>query len=360
MPSSDDLASLPRRVRHHATRLLRAALFARPSARSQALIEAGVLPRSLLAFVLRSGGWHQLAVSLVSIAVFLLNAAPIETQRRIIDIAVHRGSVATILTLVAMQCAIVVTFGLSKLLMNVYRAWLGECATWALRAMVEARLEGRDAEPGHPGGGTGLSMIFAEADDVGAFVGSSISAPVVEAGFLISVFAYLALLDIRMTLVSLVVLAPQFVFVPLMQRAINRRVARRTWTLRRFGDDVLAAGSSRHVGSEAELLQEVFALDMSVFKLKFTLNFLMNFTYSLGNILVLAIGGLLVVAGQAEIATVVTFLSALGRVVDPWNDVVDWARSLAMAVVKYDLILRGAEGQPAGDPGSGTRNPALD
>lgn len=316
-------------------------LFSTQSQQSQNLVEGEALPCSFVRFIFAVSGWHQLAVSAISVAVFLLDAAPIETQRRIIDAAVKGGTASTILTLIAAQCALIVAFGLSKLVMNVYRAWLGESATRALRVLVEERLARTDVPEDQPNSGTGLAMIFAEADDVGAFVGSSISEPIVEAGFLISVFAYLAALESRMALLSLAVLAPQFVFVPLMQRAINRRVARRTQTLRQFGNDMLAAVPFIGNGRNVERLDEVFALDMGVIKLKFSLNFLMNLTYSFGSILVLGIGSLLVIRGQAEIATVITFLSATGKVVDPWNDVVDWARNFSVAAVKYELIVRG-------------------
>ena len=251
-------------------------LFSTQSQQSQNLVEGEALPCSFVRFIFAASGWHQLAVSAISVAVFLLDAAPIETQRRIIDAAVKGGTASTILTLIAAQCALIVAFALSKLVMNVYRAWLGESAMRALRVLVEERLARTDVPEDHPNSGTGLAMIFAEADDVGAFVGSSISEPIVEAGFLISVFAYLAALESRMALLSLAVLAPQFVFVPLMQRAINRRVARRTQTLRQFGNDMLAAVPFIGNGRNVERLDEVFALDMGVIKLKFSLNFLMK------------------------------------------------------------------------------------
>lgn len=296
-----------------------------------------MLPSSFLRFVLWSGGWHQAVVCVISVGVFLLNAAPIETQRRIIDTAVHAGSLSTILTLVVLQLALILTFGLAKLVMNIYRAWLGECATRDLRLVVTHRLEHMDAEDSALTNGTGLAMILAEADDIGAFVGSSLSLPIVEIGFLASVFIYLAVLDLKMMFVSVLILTPQFVFVPLMQRAINRRVAQRTRILRRFGDEIL---SPSKVESSARRLDEVFTVNLGMFEIKFSLNFLMNLTYSLGNLLVLGIGCVLVVQGQTEIATVVTFLSATGRIVDPWNDVIDWARGLAMTTVKYGLITR--------------------
>ena len=73
------------------------------------------------------------------------------------------------------------------------------------------------------------------------------------------------------------------------------------------------------------------------------MNFFMNLANSIGNLVILGLGSVLVVRGQTEIATVITFLSATGKVVDPWNDVVDWARSLAVSLVKYDLIVKGYE-----------------
>ena len=303
------------------------------------------LPSAFLRFVLVSGGWHQAAVCALSVTVFLLNTAPIETQRRIIDTAVHAGSIRTILTLVALQLAIVVTYGLAKLAMNIYRAWIGECATRDLRLAVTRRLEslGED-EPGL-NNGTGLAMILAEADDIGAFVGSSLSLPIVEIGFLASVFIYLAFLDLRMMGASLLILAPQFVFVPLMQRAINRRVAQRTRLLRRFGDEMLSPSKAQ---SSAPRLDEVFTVDIGVFEIKFSLNFLMNLTHSLGSLLVLGIGCVLAVRGQTEIATVVTFLSATSRFIDPWNDVVDWARGFAMTTVKYGLVVQALDAPPDG------------
>lgn len=301
------------------------------------------LPPSFLRFVLLSGGWHQAAVCALSVAVFLLNTAPIETQRRIIDTAVHAGSIRAILTLVVLQIAIVLAYGLAKLAMNVYRAWLGECATRDLRFVVTQRLERMSEEGSDLTNGTGLAMILSEADDIGAFVGSSLSLPIVEIGFLASIFVYLAVLDLKMMFASLLILAPQFVFVPLMQRAINRGVAQRTRLLRRFGDEILSPSKAE---SSTRRLDEVFTVDVGVFEIKFSLNFLMNLTYSLGSLLVLAIGCVLVVQGQTEIATVVTFLSATSRIVDPWNDVVDWARGFVMTTVKYNLIVQALAASP--------------
>lgn len=56
------------------------------------------------------------------------------------------------------------------------------------------------------------------------------------------------------------------------------------------------------------------------------------------NLIVPGAGAVLVVHGQTEIATVVTLLSAIAKIIDPWNDMIDWALNFAAARVKYDLI----------------------
>lgn len=317
-------------------------MFSQPSSTSLNLSGSEPLPKSLFHFVFRISGWHQLWVSVISVAVFLLNAAPIEIQRRVIDTAVKGGAVRDILLLVTAQAVIILSFGLLKLLMNLYRAWIGESATRALRVAIDTRLATRSAKSRQDGNdAVGLSMIMAESDDVGAFVGSSISIPIVEIGFLISVFSYLLILEPRMALVSAAILAPQIVIVPLIQRAINPRVAGRIVLLRKIGSDILTVSKYGRDNQNDDDLNIVFYVSMGIFALKFSMNFLMNLSYSVGGILILGLGGVLVVRGQTEIATVITFLSATGRVVDPWNDVVDWARNLAVSVVKYDLIVNG-------------------
>ena len=53
-----------------------------------------------------------------------------------------------------------------------------------------------------------------------------------QGGILLSIFGYMAYLQPSMALVALGVFAPQLVFVPIMQSAINRRVAKRIAALR--------------------------------------------------------------------------------------------------------------------------------
>ena len=77
---------------------------------------------------------------------------------------------------------------------------------------------------------------------------------------------------------------------------------------------------------------------MGIYKLKFSMNFLMNFMRHLGVCGILALGGWLVINGRTEIGTVVAFLSGLSEINDPWGELVNWFRDMQAAKVKYYLI----------------------
>ena len=129
-------------------------------------------------------------------------------------------------------------------------------------------------------------MMLAEAEPVGAFVGAYLSEPLLQGGVLLSIFGYMAYLEPTMALVALMVFAPQLVFVPIMQAAINRRVAQRIAMLREVSGgmilDVADEGGSASKGMQQRRIEDVFWLDMGIFKLKFSMNFLMNLMLHVG------------------------------------------------------------------------------
>src|SRR5208337_3139860 len=114
--------------------------------------------------------------------------------------------------------------------LNVYRGWVGENATRDLRRRVLAYSRiARTVAPGPEARGVGAAMIIAEVEPIGGFVGSSVSEPLLQAGIMLSVLGYIVHLDWRMAAATLAIFAPQLVFVPLMQGAINRRAGARVW-----------------------------------------------------------------------------------------------------------------------------------
>ena len=183
-------------------------------------------------------------------------------------------------------------------------------------------------------------MIIAEVEPVGGFIGSSISEPLLQIGVLATVIAYIIHLDVWMGAAALALFMPQFVFVPLMQHAMNRRTGARVWLLRQIGAGVIAGGhdhEARHP-IEAARIDRVFRLNMHIFQLKFTMNFLMNLCSHLQIIAALLLGGSRVLQGDLEIGGVVAFISGIGRLSDPWGDLVNYFRDFSLTQVKFSLV----------------------
>ena len=85
-------------------------------------------------------------------------------------------------------------------------------------------------------------------------------------------------------------------------------------------------------------IERVFALNMGIYKIKYSMNMAMNLMYALAVAVALGVGGWLAVAGRIEVGTVVAVVSGLGKLNDPWGDLVNWAREWSVDSVKYRLF----------------------
>jgi len=296
------------------------------------------MPNTLFGFVRRVSAWDQLRVSLLAIVVFVLNTAPLEMQRRILNAATLDGNVTLVLVLAAAYAGIVLFEGLVKLLMNIYGGWIAEKAVRALR-LAASVVVGTMPEQRQTAGvrGVEIALILGEPEPIGGFVGIAISELVLQVGILLSVFGYMFFMQTPLAFVCLAIFSPQFVFVPLMQAAINRRVQTRINVLRRASVSVLRAGTSEaeRENEQKERFAEIFELNLGVVKLRFSMKFLMNLTHNLGKVIVLCVGGWFVIDGRTDVGTVVAFVSGLNNVRDPWGDLVNWYQDMLLTGAKY-------------------------
>jgi ABC-type multidrug transport system fused ATPase/permease subunit len=293
------------------------------------------LPRHIFRFVFATSLRHQVSLALLGAAIFLLELGPLEMQRRIVDILANHPAFGPVAILCLAYAAIVAVQGGTKLGFNLYRSWLGEHGTRELRKRLGAM-----KEPDHAAGGVQLSMMLSEVEDVGGFVSEGISEPLLSAGILLSVLAYMLHLQPVLTIVMLVIWSPNQIYVPLLQLAINQRAALRVATLRAVSADMLSDGGTAGSGGAIDTarIDQVFELNMGIFRRKFTMNFLMNLFHRLEMVGVLMLGGWYVVHGEMQIGGLVAFVSAIGRLNDPWGDLVAYFASLTSAQAKYRLF----------------------
>jgi ABC-type multidrug transport system fused ATPase/permease subunit len=311
----------------------------------------GPLPRGLFGFVFAVSGWHQLWLAGLSVAVFVLSTIPIEIQRRVVDDALRKGMWDQIVKLVMLYLALALGEGIIKLGLNIYRAWVGEMATKWLRRRVEELLRrvpagGLQAETA----GLEISMLLEEADPIGGFIGLSVSEPLLQGGLLVSVFALMAWIQPWMAFITVALFVPQMVLVPIIQVKINKQATLRIRVLRDLSIAVVAqAGSVGGTGDrQVADIEAAFRINMRMFRLKFSMNFLMNLLHHFAVAAVLGVGGYMVVKGETEVGSIVAFLSGLAKINDPWGDLVDWFRQLRVTQAKYALLrdaITASEGQ---------------
>jgi ABC-type multidrug transport system fused ATPase/permease subunit len=303
---------------------------------------AGALPRNVFRYVLGTSGLHQLFLLALTVGVFLLEVVPLELQRRIVNDLVKHRPFSWVIGLCAVYAGTVLVQGGTKLALNIYRGWVGERAKRDLRRRVHTFVEAPGAtSPAVEAQGIAVSMIVAEVEPIGGFVGESVSEPLLQAGIMLSVLAYLIHIDPWMALTAFGIFIPQLVFVPLLQTAVNRRTGARIQVLRRLGIAMIAsAGGVDDESSRTDdrRIEQAFALDMGIFKLKFSMNFLMNVCNHLQIISALLVGGCWVYTGRLEIGGVVAFISGIGRLNDPWGDLVNYFRDINVTQIKYRLL----------------------
>jgi ABC-type bacteriocin/lantibiotic exporter with double-glycine peptidase domain len=298
------------------------------------------MPGTIIGYAFYRTGRHQAGLAGLSIAVFLLSAVPLELQRRIVNTIVEHGAFATILWLALVYAAVALTEQSLKLALNVYRGWVAEGSVRTLRTTAGDTAEAANQVTAADTG-VEIAVILEEVEPIGGFTGISVSEPLLQGGILVSVLGYMLYLDLGLTLLVLAFFLPQLVFVPLFQAAINRRAQSRILTKRGLsGEIVRAAGRPDGKWEWATApIARVFVLNMGIYKLKYTMNLLMNVMHHSAVAVALGVGGWLALEGRIEVGTVVAIVGGIAKLNDPWGDLVNWGRELSVVEVKYRLFV---------------------
>ena len=305
------------------------------------------LPQTIFGYVWQFSRSSQTWLCVGSVATFFLSLAPLELQRRIVNEAFEAHDLTALMYLCGAYTVAALVMGLIKRWLNVYRGIVSERATWALRQKVHTVIEKEHSRDEKAKEGTTIAVAVAEVEPVGGFVGMAISEPLLQGGIMVCTFAYLVYIQPWMGLLSLVIFSPQFFFVPHMQAAINRRAAVRIKIMRRVGAQLITEYEEPEGARDRKIytrkITTVLELNVQIFKLKFSMNFYMNSLHHLGIVGVLLVGGWFVVDGRTEPGTILAFISGLGQLKEPWNDLVNYYREATTAQVKYRLVKMAVE-----------------
>jgi ABC-type bacteriocin/lantibiotic exporter with double-glycine peptidase domain len=278
-----------------------------------------------------------------------LATVPLELQRRIVDEAVGERNVTLLAGYGAVYLAVICVQGGLKYLLNIVKATAVETVARHLRLKIlhRVRLHGVYSvqENGPLNVGAVVSMLAAETEDVSGFAGEAFAVPLLSGGTILYVAGYLLWVQPEIAILAILIYFPQAVIVPLTQHTINRLARLRIQLVRNLGHFALRP-EIRTPGSQPDrvpgtiLAGRIYRIRIWIYLRKFWLAALGNFLDSLGTIIILVVGGYLVIQGRTEVGTLVVFISGLGRIADPWDQLINFYRSVSNTAVVYDMIQR--------------------
>lgn len=302
---------------------------------------------SLLGYLWRMSGRHQISICLVAGATAVLTAVPLELQRRIVDEVVQDRDLQLLWRLAGIYLAVLLVQGLAKYALRMYQGWLSESAIRYNRAHLTRIYERHtDKDSGGSGAnhsGEAVSIIGAEVDRLGGFVGEGLSQPVVNGGMLVAIVGYMLVVEPFVALISLAFVVPQILLLPLLQRYINRLIAQRVTLMRGYGDKLseLPEAERDFQGSDMpERLDRIYDNRMRTFLLKYGQKAAINLLNALAPLSVLLVGGLMVIEGETTLGVVVAFISGFDRLSAPLRELIAYYRVAAQAAVQHRMIAR--------------------
>ena len=290
---------------------------------------------SLLGYVWRMSEWHQVAACLLAVVVALLNLIPLELQRRIVNEVVDTQNVSMLLMFCGIYVAVILLHQGVKFALRLYQGWLTESALIYTRQHL-LKVDGNRSEQAAQGNGRAVSIVGAEVEKLGGFVGEALSQACVNTAMLLGVATYMLVVQPSIALFALAFLFPQVLLTPLLQRRLNALVEERVELVRDLGDEISDFDADPE--DRLDLLTRIYRNRMTFYLLKFLLKSMLNLLRALGPVTVLIFGGYLVMQGETDVGVLVAFLSGFERMASPLRELISFYRVAAQANVQHKLI----------------------
>jgi ABC-type multidrug transport system fused ATPase/permease subunit len=263
-----------------------------------------------------------------------------------------------LLLLCGIFLALVFVNGGFKYFINVYRGVVGERMLRRLRYLLFGRVlrfplpQFRKTSQGEI-----VSMITAETEPLGGFIGDSLALPAFQGGTLLTILTFMFMQDPILGFAAISLYPIQTYIIPKLQRRVNllrkERIVKVRKLSERIGEvvtgirEVHAHDTSQYeLADFSERVGEIYGIRYQTYKLKFFIKFINNFLAQITPFFFYSIGGYLVINGELSFGALVAVLAAYKDLSDPWKELLNYYQIQADARVKYELLVETF--QPAG------------
>ncbi len=241
---------------------------------------------------------------------------------------------------------------------NVYKGQVGERMLRRLRYILFARVlrfpvpHFRKTSQGEV-----ISMITAEVEPLGGFIGDALAVPVFEGGTLLTILIFMFAQDWILGVAAISLYPVQMYLIPKLQRQVNLLAKDRVRAVRRLSERIsesVAGVEEMHAHDTSERERTEFAEQVGViqdirfriYRKKFFIKFLNNIIGQITPFFFYSIGGYLVIKGDLTFGALVAILAAYKDLSSPWKELLRWYQIKEDTRIKYDQLLE--QFQPPG------------
>jgi ABC-type multidrug transport system fused ATPase/permease subunit len=265
-------------------------------------------------------------------------------------LSVELGQINYLLVLSFIFLGLVLINGAFKYSINIYSGVIGERMLRRLRFDLFTRvLRFPIPQFRKVGQGEIVSMVVAETDPLGGFIGNSIRVPVFQGGTLLTILVFMFVQDWKLGLAAIALYPLQSWLIRRLQRRLNqlrreiivekRRVSERIGEVVNSIQEVHIHGTSRYERAQfSAQMFKVYLLRLDIFRRKFLIKFLNNFIAQVTPFFFYSIGGVLVIQGDLSFGAMVAILAAYKDLNAPWKELLDYYQQKEDARVKYELL----------------------
>ncbi|MCR9127808.1 MAG: ABC transporter transmembrane domain-containing protein [Rhodobacteraceae bacterium] len=320
------------------------------------------MERSLFSFIWKYSRRDQLVLLAVTTTLFPLLYLTLELPKRIINDAIGARSVPIEAFgfafsqegYLALLCGAfllsVFLHGIMKMRINTMKGVLAERLLRRFRYTLIARIL-RFPAPYFERTSQGelVSMVTAEAEPMGGLMGDALTQPVLQAGQMLTILAFLFLQSFWFGLAACALIPLQAWLIPKLQKQINKLNKKRVIEVRALASEIgeSAAGATtlrvnggwRHrLSMITDRLGRLYLIRFEIYQKKFFMKFLNNFITQLTPFFFFAVGGYLVIQGAVTVGALVAALAAYKDLSSPWKELLAYYNQSQDMSLRWETI----------------------
>lgn len=325
--------------------------------------------KSVFGYIIAHSKWQQMFILAVTMASFPFLYLTFELPKLIIndalaldrDIAgadfprtvlgVDVDQTGYLLLLSVVFLAIVLINGGFKYYINLYRGALAERLIRRLRyELLEAVTRFPLPHVRTMSQGEVVSMVTAETEPLGGYMGNAVAVPVFQGGTLITLLAFMVVQDWVLGLAAIALYPLQGWLIPKLQNIVNQLNKERTIHVRRTSERIgeLVGGVAEihnHDTARFELaelgkqLGKIYRVRWYIYRAKFLIKFTNNFMAQITPFFFYSIGGYLVIVGRLDLGAMVAVLAAYKDLSAPWKLLLQHYQQMADARIRHDQLV---------------------